>query len=177
MTGFIKGLFNRKKSDDQPEAPKPKEQKAPQPKAQKQPKPKKEKPPKPQKEETAFFLDPDDAKTYGDIDYMRTAKTIKRTFPKTMGNPNSSKPRIEQVSALGSTRISDAYAPDYMKATPSKGSTGSTGSANSSTPDYMKATPYQPDTGVTSDRTSINERRRTDTNMDMFRNMAKDMKR
>ena len=146
MTGFIKGIFNRKKSDDQPEAPKPK--------AQKQPKPKKEKPPKPQKEETAFFLDPDDAKTYGDIDYMRTAKTIKRTFPKTKSNPSSGTPRIEQVSALGSTKISDAYAPDYMK-----------------------ATPYQPDEGIKSDRSSIDERRRTDTNMDMFRNMAKDMKR
>ena len=174
MTGFIKCLFNRKKADAQPEAPKPKEEKAPKPKAQKAPKPKKEKPPKPQKEEKAFFLEPDDAKTYGDIDYMRTVKTIKRTFPKTKSNPNSGTPRIEQVSALGITRVSDAYAPDYMKATPSKGSTGS---GSSSAPDYMKATPYQPDAGITSDRTSIDERRRTDTNMDMFRNMAKDMKR
>ncbi|MGP1387298.1 MAG: hypothetical protein ACTS2F_27305 [Thainema sp.] len=164
MTGFIKGLFNRKKSDDQPEAPKPK--------AQKPPKPKQEKPPKPQKEEKAFFLDPDDAKTFGDIDYMRTAKTIKRTFPKTKSNPNSSKPRIEQVSAMGSSKVSDAYAPDYMKATPAKGSV-----VNSSTPDYMQATPYQTDEGIKSDRTSIDERRRSDTNMEMFRNMAKDMKR
>lgn len=164
MTGFIKSIFNRKKSDDQPEAPKPK--------AQKQPKPKKEKPPKPQKEETAFFLDPDDAKTYGDIDYMRTAKTIKRTFPKTKSNPNTGTPRIQQVSALGSAKISDAYAPDYMKATPSKNSV-----ADSSKPDYMQATPYQPDEGIKYDRSSVDERRRTDTNMDMFRNMAKDMKR
>lgn len=164
MTGFIKGIFNRKKSDDQPEAPKPQ--------AQKPPKPKKEKPPKPQKEEKAFFLEPDDAKTFGDIDYMRTAKTIKRTFPTTKSNPNSNKPRIEQVSALGSMKVSDAYAPDYMKVTPSKGST-----TDSSKPDYMQATPYQPDEGIASDRTSIDERRRTDTSMDMFRNMAKDMKR
>ena len=33
-----------------------------------------------------FFLSPDDAMTMGDIDYMRTSKRTRRTFPKTLKN-------------------------------------------------------------------------------------------
>jgi hypothetical protein len=33
-----------------------------------------------------FFLDPDDAMTMGDINYMRTSKRTRRTFPKTASN-------------------------------------------------------------------------------------------
>ena len=33
----------------------------------------------------SFFLDADDAKTMGDIEYMRTPKKVKRTFAKTKG--------------------------------------------------------------------------------------------
>ncbi len=59
MAGFF-GLFgNKTKYVDEPmdmSAPEPKE---------------------------AFYLEPDDAKTLGDIDFMRTPITIRRTFPKT----------------------------------------------------------------------------------------------
>jgi hypothetical protein len=105
---------------------------------------------------------------------MRTAKTIKRTFPKTKSNPDSPA-RVEQVSAMDSMKMSDSpngSTPDYMKMTPSKA-----GPQDSSKPDYMQSTPYQNDEGVKSDPSSAEERRRTDTSMDMFRNMAKDMKR
>lgn len=33
-----------------------------------------------------FFLSPDDAMTMGDINYMRTSKRTRRTFPKTLKN-------------------------------------------------------------------------------------------
>ncbi len=33
------------------------------------------------KADNSFFLNPDEAKTLGDINYMRTARTVKRTFP------------------------------------------------------------------------------------------------
>jgi hypothetical protein len=46
-----------------------------------------------------FFLEPDDAKTFGDIDYMRKAKRVKRTFAKTVSQPNE--PELDiQVSAM-----------------------------------------------------------------------------
>ncbi len=35
-----------------------------------------------------FFLDPDEAQTFGDIDYMRKSKKVRRTFPKTLKNPD-----------------------------------------------------------------------------------------
>ncbi|MEO0948436.1 MAG: hypothetical protein AAFY11_09900 [Cyanobacteria bacterium J06641_5] len=38
----------------------------------------------PNEKKEAYFLEPDDAKTYGDIDYMRKPQIIKRTFAKTV---------------------------------------------------------------------------------------------
>lgn len=137
MTGFIRGLFNRNKSNDGEPAASSK------------------------KVEKSFFLEPDDAKTFGDIDYMRTPKTIKRTFPKTLSN-QSEAARIEQVSAMQSIRegkTPQGSVPDYMAKTPS-----------STTP---KPTPESPKF----EPTVTNQRRTTDTNLDMFRDMARDMKR
>jgi hypothetical protein len=38
-----------------------------------------------EKKENSFFLDQDSAKTFGDIDYMRTPKGVKKTFPTVNG--------------------------------------------------------------------------------------------
>ena len=38
-----------------------------------------------EKPESSFFLDQDSAKTFGDIDYMRTPKGVKKTFPTVNG--------------------------------------------------------------------------------------------
>lgn len=35
--------------------------------------------------ESAYFLDQDSAKTFGDINYMRTPKAVKKTFPTVNG--------------------------------------------------------------------------------------------
>ncbi len=35
--------------------------------------------------ESAYFLDQDSAKTFGDIDYMRTPKAVRKTFPTVNG--------------------------------------------------------------------------------------------
>ena len=42
---------------------------------------KKDKKDKSENTESSFFLDQDSAKTLGDIDYMRTPKAVRRTFP------------------------------------------------------------------------------------------------
>ena len=34
-----------------------------------------------------FFLEPDDAQTMGDINYMKRSVKVKKTFPKTLKNP------------------------------------------------------------------------------------------
>ena len=47
-----------------------------------------------------FFLSPDEAKTLGDINYMRTPRTIHHTFPK-MDNPDEGKVDVyDEVSSL-----------------------------------------------------------------------------
>jgi hypothetical protein len=38
-----------------------------------------------EKKDNSFFLDQDSAKTFGDIDYMRTPKGVKKTFPTVNG--------------------------------------------------------------------------------------------
>ena len=101
----------------------------------------------------AFFLSPDESKTYGDIDYMRTSKTVRRTFVKTVGNPEGG----EVVSQVSSDRMikrdgSEAkrigsFAPSTSESTPKTQSTSS----------------FTP--------------KKVDSNMDMFRNMAKKIKK
>ncbi|MDX1976547.1 MAG: hypothetical protein SFT94_02640 [Pseudanabaenaceae cyanobacterium bins.68] len=85
MTGFIRGLFG-KKQDEATVI-------------------KKDKP-------GEFFLDPDSAKTYGDIEYMRTAKAVRKTYPK--GDAEV----IETISALEKRDITDTVAEPKKVAKP-----------------------------------------------------------
>ncbi|GAB4377684.1 MAG: hypothetical protein Kow00121_27840 [Elainellaceae cyanobacterium] len=126
MTGFIKGLFGSKKADEVAQrdgTPKPKQQEA-------------------------FYLSADDAKTYGDIEFMRSSKSTRRTFPKTkFGTDNEF---IQTISSL-------------EKIKKGQGMISMSGSA--------------PESQAAASRAEIEERRRTDTNMDMFRNMAREMRK
>ena len=47
----------------------------------------------------AFFLDSDASSSYGNVDYMREAKTIRRTFPGTADNPGN-KELVTKVDAM-----------------------------------------------------------------------------
>ncbi len=51
------------------------------------------------KPKDAFFLSPDEAKTFGDIDYMRTPSVIKRTFAKTIDSGDIGE-SVRSISAL-----------------------------------------------------------------------------
>jgi len=132
MTGFINRLFRRK--------PLPGESSTPQSQRQPQPQPQRQK-------GGSYFLDPDDAKTYGDIDYMRTARKVRKTF---MGG---SVETIEEISATEKRRLNDQK--------PSR-SNSETSASTPASPSESAATPQF-------------ERRRASSEMDMFRNMAKDL--
>lgn len=100
---------------------------------------------KPKKEENAFFLDADSAKTYGDIDYMRTAKTVKKSFPKGLGEVaeaisslDKSEIDLEKEEAASQKQEKIEFKPQFKKAEPTVG---------------------------------------TSTDMDMFRRMAKEVKK
>lgn len=129
MTGFIRGLFSRK--DKKTSAPQP-------------------------RQTGAFFLSEDDAKTYGDIDYMRSNRVVKRTFARKKGVTEELE-SVRQISAMGAQKLD------------SKGLSSQTnnGRTASSFPE-----PTQTEQSSFQRRTA-----KTDTSMDMFRNMAKDIKK
>ncbi|MFE4105176.1 hypothetical protein [Almyronema epifaneia] len=132
MTGFIRGLFGKgKKSEAQV-------------------------PPKPAKQEKAFFLDSDQAKTFGDIDYMRSAKTVKRTFAKKKGSIGELE-SIRQISALSSVDFAENGQPVVK------------------VPQVGKPQPQMTTEMIT--QSAQPQRRQPDDSMDMFRNMARNLKK
>ncbi|MFM7449552.1 MAG: hypothetical protein ACKO24_13265 [Leptolyngbyaceae cyanobacterium] len=96
----------------------------------------------------AFFLEPDAAKTLGDLNYMRTKKTIRRTFPKTASAPN--------VKAITTTISSD------VKETGARA-------------DQAAASVVQ--ASASANVQEATTRRQADSGMDMFRSMAKQMRK
>jgi hypothetical protein len=137
MVGFIKGFFGAKSKTQRVETV---EQKQPDTSSSAE------------QLSKAFFLEPDDAKTFGNIEYMRSPKTTRRTFPKTQANGEEFD-FIQQVSAL-----------EVVK---------SDGKELSSTPTVeANPKPIAPQKPQESNRSTS-----TDTNLDMFRRMARDIKK
>ena len=102
----------------------------------------------PQQEEKPepFFLPPDEAVSLGNVEFMRKPKTIKRTFPKTLKGDGGA--LVQSVSSLDKTKLKNT---EMMGETPS------------TSPVNPPATPVK------------NERRQASQDLDMFRQMAKDL--
>jgi hypothetical protein len=100
-----------------------------------------------EKAESSFFLDQDSAKTLGDIDYMRTPKAVRRTFP----TINGVKGADIIVSANATEKVEDART------------------------ETKKSQPAEPIPQSTFEPKQINTR--VDSSMDIFLNMAKDIKK
>jgi hypothetical protein len=105
----------------------------------------------------AFYLNDDDAKTFGNIDYMRSSKTVKRTFAKKKGETEHME-SIRQISALKASAADNNGV--FSPLTQAVAEANSNGTA--------------PDTGVVK---SARPRRKSSSDMDMFRNMAKDIRK
>jgi hypothetical protein len=95
----------------------------------------------------AFFLDPDEAKTMGDIDYMRKARKVRKSFPSTKAWGKAFEVE-EEISATQKNGFKSQQ-------------TSASEFTNSSS--ELKA--------------ETSQRRKADSNMDLFRNMAKDMRK
>ncbi|MDX2097141.1 MAG: hypothetical protein SFW36_05140 [Leptolyngbyaceae cyanobacterium bins.59] len=132
MVAFIKGIFGSKKKNEVEATP---EVQPTQPAAAKS---------------QAYFLDADEARTFGDVDYMRSARSVRRTFPAGQGEMEV----IKQVSAMKMVvegeLVSEMPAPKTAE--------------TASEPPKMAGSSSE-----------VGERRRTDTNMDMFRSMARNI--
>lgn len=137
MTGFIKKLFGAKSQADQSieQVQMP-----------------------PTRRETSFYLDADAAKTLGDLDYMRTSKSIRRTFPKAkLGEDNAS---VRSVSAMNMQNGMQNGAMSLQNGNGASAPIAPTASASS--------------TPAAESRTT---RRSGDTSLDMFRNMAREIRK
>ncbi|MEL7504180.1 MAG: hypothetical protein AAFN18_17115 [Cyanobacteria bacterium J06554_6] len=122
----------------------------------------------PEQPKEAFFLSEDDAKSFGDIEYMRSSKTVKRTFAKKKGQTEEIE-SVRSISAMGAKEIKEGDVPQPKKA--SSAASFSTPTPSFSTPAQSKpAAAPQPKAEDTAKRTP-------DSSMDMFRNMARDMRR
>jgi hypothetical protein len=95
----------------------------------------------------SFFLDPDEAKSMGDIDYMRTAKKVRKTFPGTKAWGSA----FEQEVEVSATKMTNG---NGQKAVPSE---------------LLQASDAQVDVGEV--------RRKAASDLDMFRKMAKDIRK
>jgi hypothetical protein len=94
-----------------------------------------------------FFLDSDEAKSMGDIDYMRTARKVKKSFPGTTawGSAFNTESEVSATSKLNGS------------------------GQNASQPD-----PFQVYENPQESQTS---RRKGAADLDMFRSMAKDLRK
>ncbi|QQE67198.1 hypothetical protein GFS31_39100 [Leptolyngbya sp. BL0902] len=135
MTGFIRGLFGGK-AKNPGEADRPAQA-----------------PPTIESAGGAYFLEPDDAKSFGNIEFMRTSKTVRRTFAKKRGETEE-KESVRKISAMEAVKLDESGLPK-AKTIPTESTTQSTPSSSSFTSRNLK----------------------TDTNLDMFRKMAKDIKK
>lgn len=101
----------------------------------------------------SFFLNEDDAKTFGDIDYMRSSKVVKRTFARKRGQEELES--VRQISAMDRREVNEVKRSAKPQATftPSSSSTSASQSK------------FQQNGGASSN------------DMDLFRNMAKKIRK
>jgi hypothetical protein len=103
----------------------------------------------------SYFLDADDAKSFGDIEYMRTSKTVKRTFAKKKGQEHMES--LKQVSATNAVKL------DEKNGLPTQAA-------------FSTSTPIEATTKSAIEEVKT-KRRTSDSGMDMFRNMAKEIRK
>lgn len=145
MIGLIRGVFGSGSKNEAPAQQETQSQK-----------PVREKP-------QAYFLDTDDARTVGDANYMRTAKTVRRTFPKTVNNEEMEFER--EISSMNmsdrklGTQVPKLSMGSIVTSTPAQAATGS--SSNGSVPSDAE----------------VAQRRKSDSSLEMFRDMAKNIRK
>jgi hypothetical protein len=105
----------------------------------------------PSSDSGAFFLDSDSAKSLGDLDYMRASKTVKRTFPKTASDPEEKAVTVE-ISAM-TKRVNGTV------------------QTSASSAEIASQPISKPQSDVAA------ERRQADSSMDLFRNMAREIRK
>ena len=126
-----------------------------------------------------YFLDEDDSKSFGNIDYMRTSKVTRRTFPKTASNKVGEV--IKQVSATEDRKVSEYKPKSFLTNQALENGNGSKAQTFSSfQPEVNKPTPKAETTpeAPKAEPTPVAKKpaSTSDDSMDMFLNMAKQIR-
>jgi hypothetical protein len=112
--------------------------------------------PDPKIDQEAFFLDSDSAKTLGDIEFMRKPNVIRRSFPNTLKGKGS-----EVFSSISSLEINTVSEEDeIIQSLSTEGDSNGNGKG-----------------AIANSLDSLNERKRSDSSLDAFRKMAKEIKK
>ena len=126
-----------------------------------------------------FFLSPDDSQTLGDINYMRKSVRVKRTFPKTLANKDGF--AIEKSVSADNMDTDDG---SFNRSGAFKPATNNNDFATYQNSFTQPVQPVQPAQNNTPEQPvqpaptpKPEERRKVDTNLDMFRNMARNIRK
>lgn len=113
----------------------------------------------------AFYLNDDDAKSFGNIEYMRSNKTVRRTFAKKKDQDHLES--VRQISALKKVNLDGSPVKGQASYGVSESTNNSPSYSAAPTPsfDSKPATPQSP--------SSASRRKPSSSDMDMFRDMAK----
>ncbi|MBT9317533.1 hypothetical protein [Leptothoe spongobia] len=137
----------------------------------------------------AFFLSEDDAKTLGDIDYMRKEVVVRRTFAKKKGQEELES--VRSISSSNSVEVGEAAKPTTSgfgaatfaafrtpaPAAPAPAAPAPTPAAAPVAETPVAETPVAETPAAETPAQEPVVRRTPDTGMDMFRNMAKNIRR
>ena len=129
----------------------------------------------------AYYLSDDDAKTFGNIDYMREMKTVEHKFPN-----GKRKTQVRKISSVDYLKLDNQIASrgTNFTTTPSKPATSfntaqtSFGKPQSSFSSSSSSTPSTSASSESKPKEQEAEKRRpADNSMDMFRSMAKNIRK
>lgn len=120
-----------------------------------------------------FFLSEDDAKSFGNIDFMRKEVVVRRTFAKKKGQTEE----MESVRSISSSTSKDVGESNK----PATSTFGSFSNPFASSKPAAAATPEASKASSNADEPATPKapemKRTSDSGMDMFRNMAKNIRR
>lgn len=129
----------------------------------------------------AYYLSDDDAKTFGNIEYMRSNKVVKRTFAKKKGETEHME-SVRQISATTATNLdgnSNGFAQpkstfgSYSAPAPKPAAPAPAPTAAPTTASVEQSAPVE----APKPKAAPAPRKSASSDMDMFRNMAKDIRR
>jgi hypothetical protein len=113
----------------------------------------------------SFYLEGDDAKGLGNTEFMRKSKSVRRTFPKSVNNPS-----IEMIQEVSSLEMKTIKMENGRMS-------GSSSSSMTSLSSSETASTNGNGNGQEAPNGAIPSRRKDDSSLDMFRSMAKDIRR